>query len=66
MKKYSRFERKKMIPVILGALIGGIIGFLMYKYVGCQTGTCPLMQKSWLSIVYYGIIGALVFGSVFS
>ena len=54
-----------MIAAIMGAVVGGLIGFLMYKNIGCETGTCPLMSKSWLSILYYGIIGALVSSSIF-
>jgi len=65
MKKLSRKGKKKMIATIAGAAVGGFIGFLMYKNVGCETGACPLMSKSWLSIVYYGIIGALVSSSIF-
>jgi len=65
MIKLSKKGRKKMIAAIIGAFLGGFIGFLMYKNIGCQTGTCPIMSKSWLSILYYGIIGALVFSSIF-
>lgn len=65
MKKLSKKGRKKIVAALIGAGVGGFIGFLMYKNVGCETGVCPLMSKSWLSIVYYGIIGALVSGSIF-
>jgi hypothetical protein len=65
MTKLSKKGRKKMIAAILGAVVGGFIGFLMYKNIGCETGTCPFMSKSWLSILYYGIIGALVSSSIF-
>ncbi|MFO7890195.1 MAG: DUF6132 family protein [bacterium] len=65
MKKISRKGRKKMIAAIIGAAVGALIGYLMYINIGCQTGTCPLMSKSWLSIVYFAIIGALVSSSIF-
>lgn len=54
-----------MIAAIIGAAVGALIGYLMYINIGCQTGTCPLMSKSWLSIVYFAIIGALVSSSIF-
>ena len=27
---------------LLGGVIGALVGFAMYKFVGCKTGTCPL------------------------
>jgi len=65
MKKLSVKGRKKMIAAIIGAAVGALIGYFMYTNVGCQTGTCPLMSKSWLSIVYFSLIGALISSSIF-
>jgi len=49
---------------ILGALIGGVVGFGYYKLVGCSTGTCPLTSNPWTSTLYGMGMGSLVAGSV--
>ncbi len=48
---------------ILGAVIGGLLGFGYYKLVGCSTGTCPLSSNPWISTVYGMIMGAMLAGS---
>ena len=48
--------------IILGAVIGGVAGFLLYRFVGCSTGTCPLTRNPWVSTLYGMALGAL-FGS---
>ena len=27
---------------ILGAVIGGVIGFGIYRFIGCASGACPI------------------------
>ncbi|MCZ7592358.1 MAG: DUF6132 family protein [Kiritimatiellae bacterium] len=44
---------------LLGGVIGALVGFAMYKFVGCKTGTCPIVANPWSSILIYGLIGAL-------
>ena len=46
--------------IFIGAVIGGILGFLYYKYIGCYTGGCPIKSDPSLSTLYGAIIGALV------
>jgi hypothetical protein len=41
----------------LSAVLGGFGGFLVYKFVGCKTGACPITNTRWLSILYGAIIG---------
>jgi len=47
--------------ILIGSVIGGILGFLYYKYIGCYTGGCPIKSDPSLSTIYGAIIGALVF-----
>ena len=44
---------------IIGALIGAAIGFAIYRFVGCKTGTCPLNSSPWISMLVWGLIGAI-------
>lgn len=43
----------KSIPVA----IGGVLGFIYYKFVGCSTGACPITSNPITSILYGMILG---------
>lgn len=45
----------------LGAAVGGAAGYLYWKYVGCLSGTCSIASKPWNSIIYFALMGSLLF-----
>ena len=45
--------------VVLGILLGGSIGFVYQKLVGCRTGTCPLTATPLRAITYGAVMGLL-------
>lgn len=47
--------------VIAGVVTGALGGFLYWKFVGCNSGTCMITSKPVNSTVYGAIVGALVF-----
>ncbi len=49
-----------MLKIIIGAAIGGVLGFLYYKLVGCSAGTCPITSKPLNSILYGATMGFLL------
>lgn len=51
-----------IIRLVMGALIGGILGYALYRFVGCSTGTCPITSNPWISTIYGVVIGLLVVG----
>jgi hypothetical protein len=53
-------SKKKMIVIVIGAVLGGIAGFLFYRFVGCSTGTCKIASNPYLSTVYWAFLGALL------
>lgn len=54
-----------IINYLLGALIGGAFGyFILYKLIGCSTGTCAITANPINSIIYGSIIGLLMVGSL--
>lgn len=53
-----------MIITILGTIAGGIAGFAYYYYIGCISGTCPIQTNPWLSTLFGGLIGFLVFSEI--
>lgn len=49
-----------MLRMIIGAAVGGLLGFLYYKLVGCSTGTCPITSKPLNTIIYGAVLGLLL------
>ena len=47
-----------LLKTILGAAAGAAVGFLVYRFVGCKTGTCPITASPWTSMLVWGIVGA--------
>lgn len=52
-----------MWRILIGATIGGGLGFGYYKLVGCSTGSCPLTSNPFMSTLYGLIVGILVASS---
>lgn len=51
----------------LGGILGGALGyFVLYKMIGCQTGTCPITANPYTSIIYGAIMGALLVSAIAS
>ncbi len=48
-----------MIRLLLGAVLGGMAGFLFYRFVGCRTGACPLTGNPVISTLYGAVLGGL-------
>jgi len=48
------------LKIGLGAVVGAGLGLAIYKFVGCRTGACPLQTNPWISMVIWGLMGALV------
>lgn len=47
---------------LLGAVAGGIAGYIYWHQVGCSSGTCLITSKPVNSTLYGAMMGALVFG----
>lgn len=47
---------------LVGALLGGLAGFLYWNFVGCSSGTCMITSKPINSTVYGATMGALLLG----
>jgi len=44
----------------IGPLVGAGVGYLFYRFVGCSTGTCPLVSNPWITMGYGAVVGLLV------
>jgi len=52
---------KMILLVVAGVIVGGIAGFLYWKYVGCVSGTCAITSKPVNSSLYGALMGGLLF-----
>ena len=50
--------------LFIGLVIGGGLGFLYNKKVGCATGTCPLTSSPFGSTIYGALIGLMIGSSI--
>ncbi|MFZ1321924.1 MAG: rhodanese-like domain-containing protein [Ignavibacteria bacterium] len=48
----------------LGILIGGVAGFLYWKFVGCESGACPITSNKFISVGYGALLGSLLFSTI--
>jgi hypothetical protein len=60
-KMMTNFFKTNML-YIAGAKVGGIGGFLYWKFVGCSSGTCKITSSPLNSSLYFGLMGSLAFG----
>lgn len=51
-----------MLRMIVGALVGGVLGYGVYRFIGCSTGACPITSNPWVSTIFGVVIGALFSG----
>jgi hypothetical protein len=49
-----------MKKYIIASIIGGLLGYLYYKKIGCISGTCPITSNPYASIIYGTIMANLV------
>jgi hypothetical protein len=45
---------------LIGVVVGGGLGFVYYRFVGCATGACPLTSNPVISTLYGAMMGLLL------
>jgi hypothetical protein len=50
LKKYI-----KIVPVVIGA----ILGYSYYFFIGCKSGACPIQSNPYLSTAYGALLGVI-------
>ena len=60
MKSERKPKMTLLIRTLIGGAVGAALGFAMYKFVGCTTGTCPLTANPFIAMAIYGGIGAML------
>jgi len=49
-----------MLRIVVGGIVGAVLGFLYYRFVGCRTGACPLTGNPYISTIYGAVLGMLI------
>jgi len=60
--RISNYLKKNLLSII-GVTIGVIAGFFYWLLIGCTTGGCPITGNPYISTVYGGLLGWLLFSS---
>jgi hypothetical protein len=55
-------EKRRMLFIGSGIVIGAAAGYLVYRFVGCRSGTCPITSSPYLSMIFGALLGALITG----
>jgi rhodanese-related sulfurtransferase len=54
-----------MAKYLIGALIGGILGyFVIYRIIGCSTGSCSITANPYIATLFGVIFGVLLAGII--
>ena len=56
---------KKNWFYIAGAVVGGVGGYLYWRYVGCSNGTCPITSSPVMSAIWGALMGGLLLSLFF-
>ncbi len=59
MKIWEKIKKQNFKRLGLGIVIGGLVGFVYYYFVGCNSGTCPITSNP-INSILYGSFGGLV------
>jgi len=49
-----------MLYQIIGAVVGGAIGYAAYRFIGCSSGACPITSNPYVSIIIGALLGAML------
>ncbi len=49
----------KLLKIYYPVLIGGLLGYLYYHFIGCSSGSCPITGNPFISTVYGALIGSI-------
>jgi len=52
-------KKVNTLKLSLGVVIGGLIGFAYYYFIGCKSGTCAITSSPVISTLYGVVLGLL-------
>jgi flagellar basal body-associated protein FliL len=57
-------DKKRIILIAVGVVLGAIAGYLYYFYIGCSSGSCAITSKPLNSTLYGMFMGGLLLDMV--
>ena len=60
MKRIKLFFKKHILTIV-GAIIGGVGGYVYWLKIGCLSGTCPITSSPVMSAIWGILMGGLLF-----
>ncbi len=52
---------KKYLKMIFGTVLGGILGYSYYYFIGCHSGSCPITSNPYVSTFWGILLGFIIF-----
>ncbi len=49
-----------MTVIVIGAVVGGVVGYLYYRFIGCRSGACIITGNPYISTLYWSVLGGLI------
>lgn len=46
--------------IVIGGVVGGILGYGLYRFIGCSSGACPITSNPWISTIFGMVTGGLL------
>ena len=50
----------KILLKIIASLAGAGVGYLIYKWIGCRSGSCPITSNPWMSMIWGALMGFIL------
>jgi len=57
----TKMKLKKYWLTLPGVVIGALGGYLYWRYVGCESGSCPITSSPLMSSLWGAAMGGLLF-----
>jgi urea transporter len=57
------FKSRNFWKPFIAASIGGVLGYLYYHFVGCNSGSCAITSNPYMSIIMGGFLGFFLVNS---
>jgi hypothetical protein len=58
--RWNRLVNHRFFRGGMGLVAGALVGLLYWKFVGCQSGTCPLTSNPYKSVLIFSFMGLLM------
>ncbi len=61
MSIWSEIKSSVLLRLVIGAVIGGIGGYLYYYFIGCKTNSCPITSNPYYTVLWGVLLGVILF-----